>query len=91
MNQVKSNVTTLPVEQVNSEPQPPHYGGKPVTLQTFDPWPEPVGGDVIDEYQELLSRFMFVTKREQLLCTLWTVHANCYDCTSSESCGPEVT
>ena len=68
MNQVTSNVTTLPVEQ--AKPELPNYGGTPVTLQTFDPWPEPVGGDVIDEYQELLSRFMFVTKREQLLCTL---------------------
>jgi hypothetical protein len=79
MNQATNNVTTLPVEQVNPEPQPPNYGGTPVTLQTFEPWPEPVGGEVIDEYQELLSRFMFITKREQLVCTLWVVHANCYN------------
>ena len=53
MNQTTNNVTALPVEQATEEP-PPQYGGKPVTLQTLEPWPEPVGGEVIDEYQETL-------------------------------------
>ena len=43
-SQTTNNVTTLPVEQANEEPQPPHYGGRPVTLDTFEPWPNPVGG-----------------------------------------------
>ena len=63
-SQTTNNVTTLPVEQANEEPQPPHYGGRPVTLDTFEQWPEPVGGEVIDEYDELLRRFAFVGKRE---------------------------
>lgn len=78
-SQTTNNVTTLPVEQANEEPQPPHYGGRPVTLDTFEPWPEPVGGEVIDEYDELLRRFAFVGKREGLICSFWAIHGNCYN------------
>ena len=39
MNQPANNVTTLPVEQ--AKPEPPNYGGTPVTLQPLEPWPEP--------------------------------------------------
>ena len=76
-NLTTNNVTALPVEQATEEP-PPQYGGKEVKLQTFDPWPEPVDGEVIDEYQEKLRRFMFLTKGELLLCPLWAVHATSY-------------
>mgnify|MGYP000250530636 CR=1 FL=1 len=77
-NLTTNNVTALPVEQATEEP-PPQYGGKDIKLQKLEPWPEPVGGEVIDEYQEKLRRFMFITKAEQLLCPLWAVHANCYN------------
>ena len=79
MNQTTNNVTDLPVEQANEEPQPPQYGGTPATLDTFEPWPEPVNGSIIDDYANLLSRFMFMKKREALILALWVVHANCYD------------
>ena len=59
--------------------QQPQYGGKPVTLQTFDPWHKSVGSEVLDEYQEKLRKFMFLTKAEYLLCPLWAAHANCYN------------
>lgn len=81
---METNTTVITPKQFTNgnvqqlEP-PPEYGGKEIKLQKLEPWPEPVGGEVIDEYQEALRKFVFITDAEKLLCPLWAVHANCYN------------
>jgi hypothetical protein len=73
------------ITQLNSQRPDPvsssdltNWGGQDVSAQVFPEFKGKVGNEIVDEVEDLIDEWVFLTPQDRTLLTLWIGHANAF-------------
>ena len=70
-------ITHKPYTNGNAQPPEPIEEGSEL-WQVLEPWPSPVGPEVISEIESALKKHLFLSTDAALTCALWVAHADMF-------------
>ena len=69
-----------PKQFTNGNAQPPEPIEEDSALwQVLEPWPNPVGPEIIPEIESALKKHLFLSTEAALTCALWVAHADMFE------------
>ena len=81
---METNTTVITHKQfTNGNAQPPEPIEEGSELwQVLEPWPNPVGPEIIGDIESALQKHLFLSTEAALTCALWAGHADMFEAVS---------